>query len=125
MQQSYDIPGSDDPDDIIVRAAKIFLISSFANPDGAESFTIVDALSLFGLDAKDARNQAQFDRCSRYVSKYIRYYMNSQLQITNDSTVDEKKAVLRRLLVLIYPYELKNMRVLGNMAGLTIGVGSQ
>ena len=123
--QSYNIPGTKDPDDIIVRAAKIFLISSFANPDGAESFTIVDALSLFGLNAKDARNQLQFDRCSQYVSKYICYYMNLQTEVTNESTFDEKKAVLRRILVLIYPYELKNLRLLGNMAGLTIGVGSQ
>ena len=119
----YQVPSFENTDDIIERAAKLYLISSVANPNG--SSTIVDALLLFGLNPNDVTNGGKCERCSHYVSKYMRYYMNHQIEITAELTIDDKKVVLRKLLELMYPYKIKNMRAIGNMAGFAISAGNQ
>ena len=110
-------------EDVVIRAAKLFLLSSFANPKG--SLTITDALSIFGLNPNDVRNDGKCNKCSEYVSKYMHFYMNSQAEITAESSIEEKKKLLRKIFELLYPCKVKNMRILGNMAGLDIGVGNQ
>ena len=92
----HEIPGSVDLGDIATRAAKLYLIASFANPK--ESFSVVEALSFFGLNSNEARSEGTFDKCSQYISTYMRYYMNNQKEVTAESSINEKKSVLRSLL---------------------------